>query len=328
MNIKRLKKLLIIFAVLISFCFLSTFSVSAEEISYYLGGNVLGFNIDTEGVTVVGTNEVITEGGLVSPCERAGIEVGDVLISFNEKTVNTPSDIAECLGEYKGGEIVTKLIRNGEYKLVDLVPVKDLTGEYKLGVYLKDGLNGLGTVTFYNQDGHFASLGHPVSDERGHIYNVVGGEIFSSSVIGINKAEKGRAGELKGMFIGDKSIGEVEKNSKVGLYGKMNSFSTENKIKVELGKATPGKAKIYSTVDGIKPNFYEIQIVKADYFTSTNKNFVLKITDKKLLEITGGILQGMSGSPIIQNGKLVGAVTHVFLNDSSRGYGIAIQNMI
>ena len=328
MNIKRLKKLVVMLVTIVTIFVFSGVSVSAEELKYYLGGNVLGFNIDTEGVLVVGVNEVITDGGLVSPCERAGITVGDVLLSLNEKTVNSPSDVANFMDLYSGGEVVTKLSRNGKVKLVDITPVKDLTGEYRLGVYLRDGLNGLGTVTFYRSNGDFASLGHPVTDGNGAMYNVVGGEVYSSTVVGVNKAQKGKAGELKGMIFGDKSIGTIDRNSSVGLYGKVDGFNAKNKTEVEIGKAKPGHAEIYSTVDGITPKYYSIDIVRADYITGTTKNFVIKITDKTLLNLTGGILQGMSGSPILQDGKLVGAVTHVFLNDSSRGYGIAIQNMI
>lgn len=328
MKIKSAKKLLVFIAVFVCIFVCSAFSVSAEETAYYLGGNVLGFTIDTEGVTVVGVNDVITEGGLVSPCEEAGISVGDVLLMFNDKAVNSPSDVAECLNSYKGGEIVTKIKREGDVKLVDLTPAKDLSGVYRLGVYLQDGLNGLGTVTYYRENGDFASLGHPVSDEKGCMYSVTGGEIYNSSVVGVNRAERGKAGELKGMFLGSKSIGSIDRNSHVGLYGKIQNFNSDGKIKVELGKAKPGRAQIYSTVDGVKAEYYQIDIVKADYITGTNKNFVIKITDKNLIEKTGGILQGMSGSPILQDGKLVGAVTHVFLNDCTRGYGIAIQNMI
>lgn len=328
MNIKRFKKLLVVLAVFVCLFSISLFNVSAEEKYYYLGGNVLGFTIDTEGVSVVGISEVITESGLVSPCEKAGITVGDVILSFNNNSINTPLDVANCLKKYNGGEIIAKLNRNGEFKLTHIIPVKDLTGEYKLGAYLTDGLNGLGTVTYFTEDGAFASLGHPVSNENGKMYKVVGGKVFASTVIGVNQAERGKAGELKGVFIGEKEIGEISNNTSVGLYGRVNGFKTSSSVKVELGTAKPGKAEIYATVDGIKPKFYSIDIVKCDYHSKSNKNFVIKITDKDLLSITGGIVQGMSGSPIMQNGKLVGAVTHVFLNDSTRGYGIAIQNMI
>ena len=328
MNIVKLKKLTLALIIVICFSFISIFNVSAEGIKYYIGGNVFGFNINTEGVLVVGINDVITDSGIISPCERAGIMEGDVLLAFNEKAVNSPSDVATFMNSYETGEIVTKLLHNGKTKLVDITPAKDLTGKFRLGVYLRDDLSGLGTVTYYTSDGSFASLGHAVTDGNGTTYNVIGGEVYNSTIVGVNKAEKGKAGELKGMIINTKSIGCIERNSCVGLYGKIDKFNVKNQIEVEIGKAKPGGAEIYSTVDGISPKYYSIDIVKADYITGTNKNFVIKITDKELLKTTGGILQGMSGSPILQNGKLVGAVTHVFLNDSSRGYGIAIQNMI
>ncbi len=328
MNIAKFKKLTLALVVIICFSFFSIFNVSAEEIKYYLGGNVFGFNINTEGVLVVGVNDVITDSGIISPCKRAGIIEGDVLLAFNEKAVNSPTDVATFMDSYESGEIVTKLLRNGKTKLVDITPAQDLTGKYRLGVYLRDDLSGLGTVTYFNGDGSFASLGHAVTDGNGTTYNVIGGEVYNSTVVGVKKAEKGKAGELKGMILNAKSIGSIERNSCVGLYGKVDKFNSKNQIEVQLGKAKPGTAEIYSTVDGNSPKYYSIDIVRADYITGTNKNFVIKITDKELLKITGGILQGMSGSPILQNGKLVGAVTHVFLNDSSRGYGIAIQNMI
>ncbi len=300
----------------------------AESNCLYLGGNVLGFTIKTEGATVVGTCDVITEKGLISPCKEAGIEVGDVIYSLNDKLVNSASDVATTLKNYSGGEIVTKISRNGQIRLIDVIPAKDVSGNYKLGVYIRDDLNGLGTVTFYREDGSFGSLGHPVSDENQKSYSVVGGNVYNSSVIGINKATRGRAGELRGMFLGDKPIGEIFNNSTVGLFGKINNFKPQNKIKVEVGAPKQGKAQIYSTVDGITPKYFDISIVKVDLFSGSNKNLVIKITDKSLLDYTGGILQGMSGSPILQDGKLVGAVTHVFINDSSRGYGIYIENML
>ncbi len=326
-RLKRLNRLLTTVILAVIFCF-SLNTAFAKSESFYLGGNVLGFTIKTEGATVVGVCDVITDKGLISPCKTAGIEVGDIIYDMGDNKVNSASDVAEALKEYNGGEIVTRICHDGQIKLVDLIPVKDVSGEYKLGIYLRDDLTGLGTVTFYKEDGSFGSLGHPVSDENGKSYSVIGGSVYSSSVIGVNKATRGKAGELRGMFLGENPIGSIVKNTSVGLYGKIEDFDSNNKIKVELGKAKQGKAKIYSTVDGITPKYYDIDIVKTDYFSSSNKNLVIKISDKELLKLTGGILQGMSGSPIIQEGKLVGAVTHVFINDSSRGYGISIDNML
>ena len=324
---KNLKKILIclFLALFLSVGFNSAY---AETNYYYLGGNVLGFTIKTEGATVVGICDVITTSGLKSPCKQAGIEVGDVIYSLGDTTVNSASDVAKSLKSYKGGEIVTKICNDGQIKLVDVTPVKDVNGDYKLGVYIREDLNGLGTVTFYTADGTFGSLGHPVSDENQKPYSVLGGKVYNSSVIGINKASRGKAGELRGMFLGESPIGSVYKNTNVGLFGKIDNFDTKNKLKVELGTPKQGSARIYSTVDGITPKYYDISIVKVDLFTSGNKNLVIKITDKELLDYTGGILQGMSGSPILQDGKLIGAVTHVFINDSSRGYGIFIDNML
>ncbi len=324
---KNLNKIVIclVLAFFLSFGFNTAF---AETDYLYLGGNVLGFTIKTEGATVVGTCDVITEKGLLSPCKEAGIEVGDIIYSLGENKVNSASDVAKSLKNYKGGEIVTKISRDGQIKLVDIIPVKDVSGDYKLGVYIRDDLNGLGTVTFYRSDGSFGSLGHPVSDENQKSYQVIGGSVFNSSVVGINRATRGKAGELRGMFLGDKPIGKITQNTNTGLFGKIENFDSKNKIKIEIGTAKQGKAQIYSTIDGITPKYYDISIVKTDLFTNSNKNLVIKITDKNLIDYTGGILQGMSGSPIIQDGKLVGAVTHVFINDSSRGYGIFIDNML
>lgn len=324
---KKLKKIIttLVIVFLFTFCF-NTANAQSDYI--YLGGEVLGFTIKTEGATVVGISDVITDKGLISPCKNAGIEVGDIIYNMGDNKINSASDVANALSEYNGGDIVTKISHNGKIKLVDLIPVKDVKGEYKLGIYLRDDLSGLGTVTFYKEDGSFASLGHPVSDENGKSYSVIGGNVFNSSIIGVNKATRGKAGELRGMFLGENAIGKIVKNTNVGLYGKIENFNLKNKIKIEYARAKQGKAQIYSTVDGITPKYYDIDIVKTDFLSGSNKNLVIKISDKELLKYTGGILQGMSGSPIIQDGKLVGAVTHVFINDSSRGYGISIDNML
>ena len=325
---KKIKGLII--AVIISFFVLSfnTGFAIASENEYYLGGNVLGFTIRSEGATVIGLCDVITDKGLVSPCKNAGIIVGDIILDLGGNAVNSAKEIANVLNKYNGGEIVTKINRNGESKIVDLTPCKDVNGVYKLGVYLRDDLTGLGTVTYYDKNGNFASLGHPVCDEKGSVYKVIGGNVYNSTVVGVIKPTRGKAGELKGVLLNDKSVGNITKNTNVGLYGKITNFNTKKHTKIEISKAKQGKAQIYSTVDGVTPKLYDIEIVKVDNFTKSNKNLLLRITDKDLLNMTGGILQGMSGSPIIQNGKLIGAVTHVLINDSCMGFGIFIDNMI
>ncbi len=326
---KRLKLLFTFSIVLLLFIAnLSFINAYAKEEYLYLGGFTCGFNLKTRGATVVGVTDVLTDDGVVSPSKCAGLEIGDIILSINGEVINGVSDLTNALNEFDGGFIITEILRHNTKKLFDVYPEKDINGKYRIGVLLREDLQGLGTVTYIDEEGNFGALGHPVADLNGRNYDVIKGEVYSSSIIGVNKAKRGKAGELKGMFIGDKPIGEITVNENVGLFGKFNNAKDYNKVKMPVGTASVGKAQIVSTIDGQNAEKYDIEIVKTDYKKGNNKNLVIKITDKDLLNKTGGILQGMSGSPIIQNGKLVGAVTHVFLNDGSRGFGISINNMI
>ena len=328
---KAIKKLLITFITLIlafAISINSQIAFANTDNYLYLGGFIAGFKINTKGVTVVGVTEIFTENGVVSPSKSAGIEVGDIILSMNGKQITSSGDVNLTLKNYKGGNIITEIERNGNIMLKDVYPAKDMTDNFRLGVFLRDGISGLGTVTYIDEKGNFASLGHPVTDENGKVCSVSGGEVFNCSVVGVNRAERGKTGELKGLFLGGENIGSISGNSAVGLFGKFTNFNSENYQKVEISNAKIGVAEIFCTVDGVTPKKYDIEILKSDLRNNVTKNLVIKITDKSLLKYTGGILQGMSGSPIIQNGKLVGAVTHVFVNDASRGYGISIQNML
>ena len=208
-------------------------------------------------------------------------------------------------------------------------PKKDSEGNFKLGFFLRDDLNGIGTITYFTRNGEFASLGHPVSDDDGKIIPLSGGQAYLCSIINVVKGERGKAGELKGIFINDTKIGSLIKNCETGLYGKADGNYNYGKLpKTEIGEAVMGKAMITTCIDGVIPKEYLISIVKIDNSNRENKNFVIKILDKELLSVTNGILQGMSGSPIVQGGKIVGAVTHVFINDPSRGFGISINKML
>ncbi len=325
---KKIKILATITAICLIFCLALNFNtVSASERYLYLGGYTCGFNLKTRGATVVGVTDVITDKGVISPSKCAGLEIGDIILSINGKKVNGSSDLSDCLNQSKGNFITVEYLRNGNLRLCDIFPEKDISGNYKIGVIVRDDLSGLGTVTYIDEDGNFGSLGHPVASQSGEIFEIVGGEVFECSIIGINKAVRGKAGELKGIFIGEKAIGSISSNKSVGMFGKFNNFNKINHKKMAISKASMGKAQIVCTIDSTSCETFDIEIVKCDY-NKQNKNFVIKITDKDLLSKTGGILQGMSGSPIIQNNKIVGAVTHVFLNDSSRGYGISIYNML
>ena len=326
---KRLKSLLTFIVVLLLFITnLTANTVYAKEEYLYLGGFTCGFNLKTRGATVVGITDVLTQNGVASPSKTAGLEIGDIILSVNGKEINGVSDFSIALNDFDGGFIIIEILRNNSKKLLDVYPEKDINGKYRIGVLLREDLQGLGTVTYIDEDGNFGALGHPVANSNGKNYEVINGEVFNCSIIGVNKATRGRAGELKGMFIGEKPIGEITTNENVGLFGKFSDISDFKSAKISIGNASVGKAKILTTIDGQTKEFYDIEIVKTDYKKGNNKNLVIKITDKDLLNKTGGILQGMSGSPIIQNNRLVGAVTHVFLNDSSRGFGISINNML
>lgn len=328
---KRIKRTLVVLlslTVLLSVCFYNV-SARAENDFLYLGGIPAGFTIKTKGVTVIGLSDIVTKDGIFSPAKNADIRVGDTIVSLNGEEISGSASIGKVL-KNKGNEpIEIELLRDGEKITKYVTPQKDGEGNYKLGIFLRDDLNGIGTITYFTEKGDFAALGHPVSDDDEKIAEIASGEVCLCSIINIVKGERGKAGELKGIFLEDKRIGVLTKNCKTGLYGKANKTYDYTKLpKTEIGEAVMGKASITTCIDGVTPRDYQISIVKIEKNNSENKNFVIKILDKDLLSVTNGILQGMSGSPIVQGGKLVGAVTHVFINDPSRGFGISVENML
>ena len=309
----------------------SPIGASAQNDDVYLGGMPAGFTLGIGGAQIVGICEVLTENGVQNPAKQAELSVGDVIISFRDVKIEDAADMDGVLSNFGGGEAEITVERGKETLKKHITPVKDMaSGRYKLGVLIRDSISGIGTVTYIRKDGRFGSLGHAVAASDGSLMDVDEGSIFNCSIVNVVKGERGRAGELKGLFVNDKKIATADKNCAVGIFGKMESdYDCTHLQTVSISEeAQPGRAVIYSTIDGIIPKEYAISIIKVDKSNKQNKNFVIKITDKELLQETGGIVQGMSGSPIVQNGKLIGAVTHVFLNDPTRGYGTAIENMI
>ena len=331
---KLKNKFLILVTAFVAACALFFMPVAAQAESgneVYLGGMPAGFTLGIGGAQIVGICEVLTENGVQNPAKDAQICVGDIIVNFGGVKIETAADIDGVLSSYKGGETQLTLERGKEKLKTDILPVKDMaSGRYKLGVLIRDSVSGIGTVTFIRQDMRFGSLGHAVSSADGNLMNVNGGSIYNCSIVNVVKGERGRAGELKGLFVNDKKIASADKNCATGIFGTMEKdYDLSSLQKIEISdEAQPGRAVIYSTVDGITPAEYSVNIIKVDKNNKQNKNFVVKITDKALLEAAGGIVQGMSGSPIVQNGKLIGAITHVFINDPTRGYGTAIGNMI
>jgi stage IV sporulation protein B len=299
---------------------------------YYIGGMTAGFTLSAGGAEIIGLNEVSAEDGLHRPAEDAGIRIGDCICGVNGVNIKTIADLNGALERSAGKPVTLKIKRHGDIAEITITPVKEKkSGKYKIGVLIRDSLAGLGTVTYIQKDTlRFGALGHAICDESKNPLEISNSIVYLCSIVGVNKGVRGKAGELRGFFLGEQ-LAKAEKSCNEGLYGtfsKNYDFSHFETVEAApISEATIGKAIIYSTIDGICPQQYEIAIAKVDANNRDNKNFVIKITDERLISETGGIVQGMSGSPIIQNGKLIGAVTHVFLNDPTRGYGIGIENM-
>ncbi len=306
---------------------------AAEEKTVYVGGMSAGFTLKTGGAQIIGMSEVLTENGAFSPALKAGLKTGDIIYKVSGIKVNCITDLNEIVAKSKGKTLIFELGRGEERVSVEIQPVKEkISGKYKVGILIRDSVSGIGTVTYIDkQSGRFGSLGHAVSAENQAEMQLSKGIVYECNIVGVHKGVRGKAGELRGMFLNDKPLGNAEKLCECGIFGQISQEFEVNELMSAVASSysvKPGKAYIYSTVNGVCPKKYEIEIVKVDKGNKENKNYVIKITDGDLIAETGGIVQGMSGSPILQNDKLIGAVTHVFLNDPTRGYGIDIGRML
>ena len=309
-----------------------------EDKQVYLGGSPIGLTIDVDGLIVLGSNSINTEEGLKSNFVDSKLKIGDIITKVNGIKVSEIDDIKTIINSenYNGEELTINLLREGKEETIKLKPLKNEEGEYKIGLWVRNDAAGVGTITFVDAETmEFGALGHPITDyETGVFVPAKGGKIFSCSVVGLNKGEVGMPGEIKGVFMqGKNQKGEIDRNTRFGVYGTIfnkDKIIDPNKIADVASRLTikPGKATLISSISGVSEE-YEIEIIKTNYQpTSSEKSFVFRVTDKRLLELTGGIIQGMSGSPIMQNDKVIGAVTHVFVSDPTKGYGIYIDWMI
>lgn len=304
------------------------------------GGQSIGVKLNTVGVLVVGHHQVNTIDGKSSPGEIAGIKIGDIITEINGKEIKKMSDVAPFVQKAgKSGTSLTIVVnRENERISTELIPLKEKgEGSYKLGLYIRDSAAGIGTMTFYHpQSRKYGALGHVISDmDTKKPIVVENGQIVRSTVTSIEKGSNGNPGEKLARFSPDKEvIGNIVRNSPFGIFGELNQ-NIKNGV---LDKPMPialshqvkeGPAKILTVVDNDEVALFDIEIVStiSQKFPAT-KGMVIKVTDSKLLAKTGGIVQGMSGSPIIQNDKIVGAVTHVFVNDPTSGYGVHIEWML
>ncbi len=323
----------VILSFLFAFCGYNTVTAVANGRTVYIGGMSAGFTLKTGTTQIVGMCEVISEKGVCSPALEAGLKTGDCILTVNSIKIETVAELNELVNKSQGKNLQLSIKRGKEELEVSVTPSKDkISNQYKMGVLVRDSVSGIGTVTYVDKtNNRFGALGHTVIGENEKEMKISDGMVYECSIIGVCKGIRGKAGELRGMFLNDKLLGNAEKLCNCGIFGTLSGdFSTDGLIKMsaDSNEATLGKAYIYSTVSGNCPKRYEIEIVKVDKYNRENKNYVIKIVDEELISETGGIVQGMSGSPIIQNDKLIGAVTHVFLNDPTRGYGIDVDIML
>ncbi len=296
------------------------------EEDVFIGGVPIGISLSTDGAIVISDTVVSTDSDVVS--RNKIFKSGDILKTIEGKRINSLDEVEDILNQ-SNGHVEIEYLRKNQLEKAQIDLIKNKEGKYKLGLWVKDDISGIGTLTYVKQENHdFVALGHPITDGKvGNIIPLTDGKVFDCSLIGINKGERNNPGELRCVFLQSNEKGEIKKNNKYGIFGHLDDL--ENMVDANLTATLggrlgvkPGKAKIVSSVSGIREE-YEIEIIKANYQAkSDDKSLVFRVTDKRLLELTGGIVQGMSGSPIIQNDKLIGAVTHVFLSDPTKGYGI------
>ncbi len=301
-------------------------------------GETIGLKLYTSGVLVVGMSEIQGEdNNNYTPYKNSGIKEGDMITKVDNETVTCTSDLITKVNESDGNAVKITYVRDGSNYDTEILPTKTSDDEYKLGLWVRDAASGVGTISFYDPNtGEFGALGHGILDvDTEELIDIARGDIVTSKIVSIVKGEKGKPGELQGSIDNGKIIGEVYKNTNFGIYGKLNNVEQiENGRDKEMevmprDEVKEGKATILCTLDDNKQEEYEIEIEKIYTSTNrTNKNMIIRVTDSKLLEKTGGIIQGMSGSPIIQNGKFVGAVTHVMVNNPEKGYGIFADTML
>ena len=303
------------------------------------GGNAIGVRLNTKGVLVVAVTDVIDANGeRKSPAKDAGLKVGDSILEINGTKVTDAEHVVGILNDIKDTKVEILVQRNKAEFLTESLPVKSIQDNcYRLGIWVRDKTSGIGTLTYYNKEtNEFGALGHGIIDtDTGGLLSVEKGKIMNAKISKIEQGKKGTPGEIRGVFYETKNLlGDISVNSPYGIYGTINgeNLDSEYKEPMPIGfkeEVKEGKAYILSTVDNNKVEKFEIEITKVQQQSKIDqKSMIVKVTDSRLLEKTGGIVQGMSGSPIIQDGKLIGAITHVFVNDPTKGYGIYIEWML
>lgn len=297
-------------------------------------GKTTGIKMFSEGAIIVGFSEAIDTG---NPAQKAGLKAGDAIISINSTPISSKEDLISFLKTTDGKDLNVTVKRDGQIKNLVMKPVYDAVNDtWRIGAWIRDSVAGIGTITYVDpKTGEFGALGHGITDvDTGKLVNFQSGSVMNSTIIGIRKGTAGEPGELKGNFNLKKDQGVLYSNTYSGVFGRLEDSTLYAGLEAfptaARAEINEGKAYILSNVDGDKTEKFDIEILRIynDNNDNSNRDMMIRVTDKNLLNKTGGIVQGMSGSPIIQGGKIVGAVTHVLINDPTRGYAISIENML
>ena len=332
MQQKNAKKI----AVSLILTFAMLVSAQAAEISSLIPiGHTVGIQMSAEGVLVVRLDDVQTENGAICPARDAGVQEGDLIVGVNGEQISANDDLQKQIALSGGQPVELTLESDGSSRTVTVTPCADSYGVYRIGVLARDGMAGIGTLTYVDPEtGAYGSLGHGICDnETGVLIPLRDGSLIESSVGSVQRGEVGEPGALQGEFDSDNAIGTVDENTESGIFGTLTDSSIYSSLEsVPVASADEievGEAEILTNVEGDTVERYSVQVEKIyPEDDEYGRGMMLRVTDPELIEKTGGIVQGMSGSPVLQNGKLIGAVTHVLVNDPTCGYAIGIERMI
>lgn len=331
---RKFKEIISVALVFVFLFTVSAFSPNAVDGNkeVYIGGQAFGVRFYANGAMIIKLESYYDGEKYVCPAKDGGLKVNDIIKKVNNTEISTNEELKSEIEKSNGNELTIEIERNGEIENKTVLPIKNTVGVYLLGAWVRDSCAGIGTMTYYDDNNnYFAALGHGICDcDTSALLPLKSGETVQAQISGIEKSVCGKAGSFSGYFT-DVQLGNLSVNSPLGIFGNLTNENYKNNEKYQIAnndEVKTGKATMISTLSGDTPQKYEIEIKRiCNRDMTSNENFVIKITDSRLLENCGGIVQGMSGSPIVQNGKIVGAVTHVFLNNPKEGYGVFAQYM-
>lgn len=307
-----------------------------NDMEVCVSGSTVGIYMETEGVLIIDTEKIVSEDGIAEEPAKNIVKPGDYIVAFNNQRITSKKELIEDIASLNGEDVELEVKREGETVPVSLTPVKNMKGEYKLGIWVRDDTQGIGTLTYVDDNGHYGALGHGISDvDTAGLLDIKDGALYKAKILSVTKGTKGNPGELSGLIRYDAGniLGNIQQNTANGIYGQIkmkgsDGISLQRVPVAYKQEICTGNASILCCVDG-NVKAYKAQITRIDMnHEDSNKSFVIRVTDEELLAETGGIVQGMSGSPVLQNGKFIGAVTHVFVQDPTSGYGIFAETML